>query len=145
HELMAVVLRFAVGASFLWFGVDKWVHPEAWISYFPNWLLNTRNSGETWLQIGGAFEFALGIFLVAGAKLRTVSAMGGIYLAAVAVILGANEVTVRDTAIIGGLLALFIEANGKARKQVPADVVSHVCTVYVMFLFVFGVLFLRSA
>lgn len=144
HELVTVVLRFAVGASFLWFGVDKWIHPEAWISYFPDWLLAVSNGGEKLLHVGGAFEFVIGMFLVGGAKLRTTSAVGGLYLTLAAIVLGANEATVRDTALVGTLLALFIEANGKARKQVPSEIISHVCTVYVVFLFVFGVMFLRS-
>jgi len=144
HELVTVVLRFAVGASFLWFGVDKWIHPEAWLSYFPQWLLDINGDRYGWLRLGGGLEFVFGIFLVAGSKLRTVSAAAGLYLALVCVVLGANEVTVRDTAIIGGLLALFIEANAAARKPVPPEIVSKVCTFYVVFLFIYGVLFLRG-
>ena len=59
HDLVNVVLRFAVGAAFLWFGIDKWVHPDAWSGYFPNWVL--RGTGlrfEMFLNAIGAFEFA---------------------------------------------------------------------------------------
>lgn len=146
HHLVIVVLRFAVGATFLWFGVDKWVHPEAWQSYVTVFVPHAQDVAVArFTTVVGALEFVAGMFLVAGASLRSVSALAGLYLVAISILTGANESTIRDSAIVGGLLALFIEANGNARKPVPAQYVSYACTVYVVYLFLMGVLFLRNA
>lgn len=140
-ELVVIVLRFAVGAVFLWFGIDKWVHPEAWD---PAWLSSRLPvSPDTLLWIAGAFEFSLGVLFVGGRLLRPASAVAGLFLLAIALILGASEVTVRDNALIGCCLALFLLENAKAKKPLPADKVSLICSLYVIFLFVYGALYLR--
>lgn len=145
QELVIVVLRFAVGAVFLWFGVDKWIHPEAWYGWIPAGVVSRLPVGiDTFLWWNGAFEFVIGILLVAGRLLRGTSAVAGLFLLAIAATLGANEVTVRDAALTGCCLALFIHANAKAKKPTPANVVSLVCSLYVLYLFVYGVLYLRS-
>ncbi|HSD12122.1 MAG TPA: DoxX family membrane protein [Patescibacteria group bacterium] len=145
QELVIIVLRFAVGAVFLWFGVDKWIHPSAWYGWIPAWVDDRLPvSLDTFLWWNGAFEFVIGILMVSGRMLRGASVAAGLFLAGIAVTLGANEVTVRDAALTGCCLALFIHANAKAKRPTPANVVSAVCSLYVLYLFVYGVLYLRS-
>jgi hypothetical protein len=62
----------------------------------------------------------------------------------IALTVGASEVTIRDNALIGACLALFLHANATAKRKVPQDLVSMICTGYVIFLFVYGVIYLRS-
>lgn len=145
QELTVVVLRFAVGSVFLWLGIDKWIHPDAWYGWMTSSALAfVPVSPETALWFAGAAEFAVGAMLVAGRRLQVVSAVAGIFLALVAVSFGPNDVTVRDSAVIGACLALFVHANAKAKTQVSARTVSLICSSYVLFLFVYGVLYLRS-
>lgn len=145
QELVIVVLRFAVGAVFLWFGVDKWVHPQAWYGWMPPWLMGRLPiDPDVFLWWNGAVEFVVGILLVAGRLLRGTAAFAGAYVLAITVTLGASEVTVRDTALVGCCLALFIHANAKARKPVQSGAVAWACSAYVLYLFVYGVVFLRS-
>ncbi|HTM68412.1 MAG TPA: DoxX family protein [Candidatus Binatia bacterium] len=144
-ELAVIVLRFAVGSVFLWFGVDKWVHPDAWYGWIPAWLWQIiPMSPDMFLWLNGAFEFTLGILFVSGRFLRAASALAGLFMVAIAVTMGMNEVTVRDNALIGICLALFLEANARSKKPVPANIVSAACSLYALFLFIGGVLYLRS-
>lgn len=145
QELVIVVLRFAVGAVFLWFGVDKWIHPLAWLGWIPTWVDERLPvSMMTFIWWNGAFEFTVGILLVAGRLLRGTSIVAGLFLVGIAIALGANEVTVRDSALAGCCLALFIHANAKAKRPIAANVVATACSFYVLYLFVYGVMYLRS-
>lgn len=145
HELTNVVLRFAVGSVFLWLGIDKWIHPDAWYGWMTSSALTyLPASPESVLWIGGAAEFAVGALLVAGKHVQLASAAAGIFLATVALSFGPNDVTVRDSALIGACLALFIPANARAKRQVSSRTVSLICSLYVLFLFVYGVLYLRT-
>ncbi|MEY4744620.1 MAG: DoxX [Candidatus Parcubacteria bacterium] len=145
HELVIVVLRFSVGAVFLWFGIDKWIHPEAWYGWIPPAVSSGLPvDSDTFLWWYGAFEFVIGVSLVAGRFLRGTSAVAGLLLVGLAAILGASEATVRDAGLAGCCLALFIHANAKSRRPASASAVSIACSLYVLFLFVYGVLYLRS-
>ena len=145
QELIIIVLRFAIGAVFLWFGIDKWIHPDAWYGWIPAWLWPLLPlKPDTFLWLNGAFEFVVGVLFVGGRLLRPASVVAGAFLFVITVTLGASEVTVRDTALIGSCLALFLHENAKARRPVPSNIVSTACSLYVLFLFVYGVLYLRS-
>jgi len=145
QELVIVVLRFAIGAVFLWFGIDKWVHPDAWYAWIPSWFATRLPvSLDTFLWINGAGELVLGLMFVSGRFLRLASALSGLFLIAIAFSFGMNEVTVRDNALVGICLALFLHANARSKKPVPANAVSLMCSLYALFLFVGGVLYLRG-
>lgn len=145
RELTVIVLRFAVGSVFLWLGIDKWIHPDAWYGWMASSALAfvpAPPEAVTW--VAGAGEFALGAALVAGRWLRAASVVAGAFLALVAVSFGPNDVTVRDAAIIGACIALFLHADAAAKKPVSPRTISLVCSSYVLFLFVYGVMYLRS-
>lgn len=145
HELTVVVLRFAAGSLFLWLGIDKWIHPDAWYGWMTSSALAYLPvSAETVLFAAGAAEFALGAALVAGKWLQAASALAGAFLALVAVTFGPNDVTVRDASVLGACLALFLHANATAKRPVSQRTVSLVCSSYVLFLFLYGVLYLRN-
>lgn len=145
QELVIVVLRFAIGAVFLWFGVDKWIHPDAWYAWIPSSVASRLPvSLDVFLFANGAFEFVLGILFVSGRMLRPVAALAGLFMVAIGLFFGMNEVTVRDNALVGICLALFVHANIRSKKPVPPNVISAVCSLYALFLFIGGVLYLRS-
>ena len=142
-----IVLRFAAASTFLWFGVDKWVHPEAWYGWTPTWLWKMM-PGDTMdgaLFTVGAIEFGIGCLMAAGAYLREASAAAFVYILAITVTLGADELAVRDMALMGMYLALFLHADADAKRRAPQLAVATTVGLYLLFLFVYGVLFLRSA
>jgi len=144
-DLVIMVLRFAVGALFVWFGVDKWIHPEAWYAWVQAWTDTVPvTTLDSMLWMMGAAEFALGAVLVGGRLLRGASALAGLSLVAVTLVFGTNDATIRDNAVVGACLALFIHENARAKKPLSEQVVSTICSLYVLFLFICGVLYLRT-
>jgi uncharacterized membrane protein YphA (DoxX/SURF4 family) len=143
-ELVIMVLRFSIGSVFLWFGIDKWIHPEAWFAWVPTWFWPFIGDGKLFMVANGVFEFALGVLFVAGRLLRPASALAGAFLIGVMLAVGANEVTVRDTALFGSCLALFVHANAKARKPVSETAIARASALFVAFLLVYGILYLRG-
>lgn len=147
REFVMVVLRFAAASVLLWFGVDKWIHPEAWYGWMPSWLWTILPDGtiDWFLFLNGTFEFVLGCLLAAGVLLRVASAAAFLFVLAVTLTIGANEISVRDMSLMGIYLALFLHADAESRKRVPQQVIATVVGLYVLMLFVYGVLYLRSA
>lgn len=146
NELVIVILRFAIGSVFLWFGIHKWIQPEAWYGWVPPWLWQYLPvSPEVFMYLNGAFEFAIGILMVGGKLLRPAAAAAGLFLLSILVFQGGNEITVRDMGLLGGCLALFVHANAVSKKQLPLHWIAMITAAYVALLFIVGVLYLKSA
>src|SRR5688500_15525683 len=136
QEPVTAVLRFAIGAVSPSFGIDKWVHPDACYAWIPSWFATRMPvSLDTFLWLNGAGELVLGLMFVSGRFLRLASALSGLFLIAIAFSFGMNEVTVRDNALVGICLALFLHANARSKKPVPANAVSLTCSLYALLLF----------
>lgn len=146
RELVMIVLRFAAASVLLWFGIDKWIHPEAWYGWMPTWIwpLLPGDAMDMFLYLNGTAEFVLGCLLAAGVMLRLASAASFLLILGVTVTIGANEISIRDLSLMGIYLALFLHADAEAKRRVPQQVVASVVGVYVLLLFVYGVLYLRS-
>jgi len=144
-DLMILVLRFAAGSVFLWFGLDKWLHPEAWYAWLPVQFgpFSGFSSSGVMLAVGIS-EAAIGVLLLLGRQTRIAAAVGGAYLLLASYFVGATDTAVRDGAVIGCCLALFIGVNRTSERQVPPKIVQGVWFVYVFFLFVAGLLFIRQ-
>lgn len=143
-DLMIIVLRFAVGSVFLWFGIDKWVHPEAWYDWVASWVWPLSFfSPPAVLMMIGIVEFAVGMLLLVGRQARLVAAAAGAYLLALSFFVGATDVAIRDNALIGCCLAIFIGTNRTAQRPVSQKWVRNVWYAYAIFLFVAGMLFIR--
>lgn len=145
-ELMIMVLRLGGGSVFLWFGIDKWIHPESWFGYIPNWFwpLSPVGAEET-LIILGILEFLIGAMLIMGKYVREAAILAVVQLFAILVVTGANEVTVRDVGLMGIYLALIIEDDRRAKWRIPPDILSWIGVLFVVVVFFVGILYLRSA
>jgi uncharacterized membrane protein YphA (DoxX/SURF4 family) len=145
EQLSLLVLRFGIGSMFLWFGMDKWSEPSVWFAWMPTWLMHLAVPPELLMVAFGAIEFCLGLALLAGRHLRLVSLTCILALLFANLMTGVSDATVRDAAIVGGLLSLLIHANARARWPWGTETIAIVCTVFVFLLFLCGVAFLRSA
>lgn len=145
NEAVMQVLRFAVGGIFLWFGVDKWVHPSAWFGWVPGWIWPILPvSPDMFMVFQGSFEMAIGVLLVAGKAVRAAAAFAGAFLLSVTLFIGVNDVTVRDGVILGACLALFLHADGASKRPLVGRRLPMITGAYIVFLFVTGILYLRS-
>lgn len=143
---MTMVLRLSGGSVFLWFGIDKWIHPESWFGYVPDWFwpLSPVGAEET-LIILGIVEFVIGATLIMGKYVREAAILAIMQLAVILVVTGANELTVRDVGLMGIYLALIIEADRHAKRRIPPDVLSWAGIAFVLVVFFVGILYLKSA
>ncbi len=141
------LLRFAVGAVFLWFGVDKWVHPSAWYGWMPSWLTSFLHGGalDSFIYLNGIFEVAVGLAFVANRFVQIAAASAGAFLFLIALTVGANEVTIRDNALLGVCIVLFVNAGEKAKWHLSPRAITTIYSAYIAYLFIYGVLYLRVA
>lgn len=144
-ELMTMVLRFSGGSVFLWFGIDKWIRPEAWYGWMPTWLwpISPLTADQTIVLIGIA-EFIVGLLLVAGRYVRTAAIIAVVQLSLILAVNGIHEVAVRDAGLLGVYLALIVEADRREEKRIPPNVLSWAGILFVVALFLIGLLYLKS-
>jgi len=144
EDLLITVLRFAAGAVFLWFGIDKWIHPLIWFGYVPDFVWPLLPIDATLFMIlQGIVEVVIGLLLVLGRFVRLASAAAVAFLIALFILYGANEITIRDNSLIGLYLALFIHANRTSEKPIPRKWLAGAVSGYLLVLFVSGIMFLR--
>ena len=106
-------LKIGLAAVFLWFGVDKFFHPNYWIdAWVPaNVLLFVNNFGINEIQftyLNGIFEVVVGLSLLTGVFSRMFAFLATLFLCTVILFIGFNEVIVRDVGLIGGLMAIAL-------------------------------------
>ncbi|MBI2676695.1 MAG: DoxX family membrane protein [Candidatus Yanofskybacteria bacterium] len=105
-------LRIGLAAVFLWFGVDKFIHPSYWLNaWVPQWFVGFLErfsvSGLQFIYLNGVFEVLVGVSLLSGFLMRFFSFLSVLFLSAVLFTVGFSEVTIRDAGLIGGFLSLL--------------------------------------
>ena len=110
-NLAKYVLIASLAFLFVWFGVDKLLHPATWVGWMPGWMDGLLGMDmEVWLNVVGVTEFMLGILLLIPIqKVRLVTA-GVIILHLLFVVfqVGWNDIVVRDIALLGSAVALLL-------------------------------------
>ncbi len=108
-----LAIRIGIAAVFLWFGIDKFIHPQYWLdAWTPLWVQSAvgaiRLSPQNFIILIGMFEVVTGLALVTGFFLRFFAAAGALFLAIVVVINGVPLILGHDFGLIGGLVALAL-------------------------------------
>jgi len=114
-----LILRLSLAFVFLWFGIDKFVHPDYWISaWVPLWFLAALDrinlEAVKFIYLNGIFEVVVGLGLVFNIFVKSFSFLAVLFLAGVMLSTGFNEVIVRDVGLIGIGLALIFW-NGRKK------------------------------
>jgi len=145
-EILRMFLRLAIGTVFLWFGIDKWIRPEAWFGWVPEGLWPfIPMTPDLFMELNGIFEFMVGTALIANVRVREAAAAASLFLFAIMFTLGANEIGVRDNALLAVSLALFVDADSRhAKPWLKATAVSWIAAGLTVLLFVYGVMYLRA-
>jgi uncharacterized membrane protein YphA (DoxX/SURF4 family) len=110
-DLAKYLLLGSLVLVFVYFGVDKLIHPNAWIGWMPLWLDElTGVDIEIWLYIVGVIEFILGVLLLLPFRKVRLAALAVIILHLLAVIvqIGWNDVAIRDIAMLANAGALML-------------------------------------
>ncbi len=108
-----LVLRFGIAVVFLWFGIDKFVHPQYWLdAWTPVWVQSAvgaiKLSPQNFMVLTGMFEVLTGLSLVTGFFMRFFAAAGALFLAVVMAVNGVPLILVHDIGLIGGLVAIAL-------------------------------------
>lgn len=110
-----LALRIGLALVFLWFGADKFIHPQYWAdAWLPRGLADLAvrmgMSVRDLMFLNGIFEVLVAVSLVSGFFVRTFAALAVAFLAVVFVVHvgGATEVVIRDIGLIGALVALIL-------------------------------------
>ena len=108
-----LVLRIGIAIVFLWFGIDKFIHPQHWLdAWVPAWVQSAVEAihlgPQNFVILTGMFETFVGLSLATGFFMRLFSAAGALFLAVVIVINGVPLDLARDIGLIGGLVALSL-------------------------------------
>jgi uncharacterized membrane protein YphA (DoxX/SURF4 family) len=101
-----LVLRLGLAIVFGWFGIDKFLHVEAWYGWIPGWLAFVPQ--DAFLYVLGSAEVIIALLLLGGKYVRFASIACAAFLAGVVLSFGINEVTVRDIGLIAAALALAL-------------------------------------
>lgn len=115
-----IILTFGLAAVFLWFGIDKFIHPTYWLNAwvpagFVQFLAYTSPifllDPQQFIFLLGIFETLVGISLLTGVLAKLFSFLAIIFLAVIFFVVPFNEVVVRDFGLIGGLSAILFWPN----------------------------------
>ena len=108
-----LALRLGLAAVFLWFGIDKIIHPSFWL----NAWMTPRVAGiigyaalseSQFIYLLGVFEILTGVSLATGIFSKFFSALAILFLVSAAIFVSSGDVILRDVGLIGGLVAVFL-------------------------------------
>lgn len=102
-EHAPVLLRYAMGIVFFWFGISQLTKPKDWVAYLPDFLGSTSYA-QSIIIFNGIFEVSFALLLVLGLFTRVSAILLGLHLLAITFEVGYNEIGVRD---FGLTLATF--------------------------------------
>lgn len=113
-----IFLRLGLAAVFLWFGIDKFIHPDYWLSaWVPQDVLALADrfgiSGFDIVNISGVFELLVGASILSNIFIKVFSFLAILFLVSIIFVFGMNEVLVRDIGLVGGLLSLMFWPSRK--------------------------------
>jgi len=109
------VARIGIAAVFLWFGIDKFIHPVNWIGWVPLWmqaLIPMSLVGFMYIQ--GVIETVAGIMLLVGYNVRLASFIAVVTLLGVELAMvgtGQSEMMLRDAGLLAASLSLFFTGS----------------------------------
>ena len=103
-------LMFGLAFVFLYFGIDKLLHPLLWIGWIPGWMDGLLGMGKApWLQIIGVAEIVIAVGIVVPVRIvQQIAVIGAaVQLVAILIVGGWNDIAVRDTGLLCMATALF--------------------------------------
>ncbi len=112
-------LRLGLAFVFLWFGIDKFIHPNYWVNaWLPSWfegILKSLNiESIKFVYLNGIFELVVGLGFLFNIFVKVFAFLTVIFLLLIILSFGLSEVIVRDVGLIGAALALLFW-NGRKK------------------------------
>ena len=109
------MLQIGLAITFIWIGVMIIQSPAYWSGFFPVWLINISPFSPISLSVlFGVLDLIIGMMLLFKYQLHVAALLGALHLTGILIFSGIDVVTVRDVAILGGVLAVFIDSAPKS-------------------------------
>lgn len=102
---------------FLYFGIDKFLHPDLWIGWMPNWMDGLFGwKLKMWMDITAVTEIAIGTVILYPKRIvqRIASLFASLHLVAILTQIGWNETAVRDAGLLCMTMAAWYLTDKKA-------------------------------
>ena len=97
------ILLAGLAFVFLYFGIDKFVHPKIWIGWMPDRMDGLLGIGnDRWLSLIGATEIAIGVMLLIPIRIvqKVGTALAVLHLLGILTQVGWNDIAVRDIGLL---------------------------------------------
>jgi len=105
-----LLLRIGVAFAFIYPAISGFVEPIAWIGYFPGFIQSLPVDLFIVLNIFGAVEIILALWILSGKKILIPCVLGAFMLVGIVTFnLSQIDILFRDVAILFMLLALISE------------------------------------
>lgn len=120
HEWGVTILRLGLAAMFLWFGFSQLLDGINWVSWVPEWAVNTLHLPPAMIVLAnGAFEVVAGALIAFNVLTRWVALALALHLAVITLEIGLSQIGVRDFGLTMATLALALLATGTQQKNAP--------------------------
>jgi len=100
-----LLVRLGLALVFIWFGIDKFVHPDFWLVQAPKVL---QGYGHNFIFLLGLIELVVGLVLLSKHFRWGAFVASGMLAFIIVVVLGFNDVAVRDLGLLLCALSLLI-------------------------------------
>jgi uncharacterized membrane protein YphA (DoxX/SURF4 family) len=102
----------AIGTAFvfLYFGIEKFLHPDLWIGWMPQWMDGLMGlSNKVWMDVTGVTEIVIGVMVLVPKRLvqKIGALLASLHLVAILTQIGWNEIAVRDMGLLCMTMALW--------------------------------------
>lgn len=107
-----LVLRLSLAVVFLWFGIDKFFHPDYWTNaWVPPSVASLADNFNLRpidvIYMSGVFEVLVGVSLVTNIFIIFFSFLALAFMGSIMIFNGFSEVLVRDIGLMGVFLSLI--------------------------------------
>ncbi len=107
-----LILRLSLAVVFLWFGINRFVHPAYWANIFEmhqiSYLFKMISlSGTQLMYLAGIFEVLVGLSLVTGVFIKFFSFLAVIFLLSTIYFISGNNMAISNLGLAGGFGALI--------------------------------------
>lgn len=110
-ELAPCVLRYAMAAVILWFGLQQFINTNYWTAYVPDYIVKMSGlSAVTLVYFNAVFEIVFGFLLAIGYGVRIVAFLLALHLLDIMWTVGYGEIGVRDFGL--AIATLVVAMNG---------------------------------
>lgn len=111
------ILRVGLAITFLWIGILILKQPESWGGYLKPWAAGLLPVPLDQAMMGTAvLDIVIGALLLIDSWVWLAALVGTTHLVIVLAVSGITDITVRDIAILAGVIALLVDSLSKKHE-----------------------------